>query len=90
MVIFAAGAGEESREECTGILNSKCNFFFFGHLIPEPGMCVFSRAAPEAHGGSQAKGLTGAVATGLRQSHSNAGSKLHMRHTRQLKAILDP
>ena len=43
-------------------------FFFF---------CLFaiSWAAPAAHGGSQARGLIGAVATGLRQSHSNAGSE---------------
>ena len=36
--------------------------FFFG---------LFSRAAPAAYGGSQARGLIGAIATGLRQSHSN-------------------
>ena len=34
-------------------------FFFFFCLF------AFSRAAPEAYGGSQAKGLIGAVATGL-------------------------
>ena len=39
-------------------------FFFFS---------VFSRAIPAAYGGSQASGLTGAVAVGLCQSHSNAG-----------------
>ena len=36
---------------------------------------VFSRAAPKAYGGSQARGLIRAVAAGLRQSHSNDGSK---------------
>ena len=35
----------------------------------------FSRAVPMAYGGSQAWGLIRAVATILRQSHSNAGSK---------------
>ena len=35
---------------------------------------VFSKAAPKAYGGSQAMSLIGAVATGLRQSHSNVGS----------------
>ena len=35
----------------------------------------FSRAAPVAYGGSQARGLMGAVAVGLCQSHSNAGSE---------------
>ena len=33
---------------------------------------VFSRAAHEAYGGSQARGQIGATAAGLRQSHSNA------------------
>ena len=36
---------------------------------------VFSRATPAAYGGSLARGLIGAVAAGLRQSHSNAGSE---------------
>ena len=36
---------------------------------------VFSRATPVAHGGSQARGLIGAGAAGLHQSHSNAGSE---------------
>ena len=39
--------------------------------------CLFaiSWVAPVAYGGSQAKGRIGAVAVGLRQSHSNAGSE---------------
>ena len=43
-------------------------FFFFG-------LSVFFRAAPAAHGGSQARGPIGDVASGLHQSHSNLGSK---------------
>ena len=39
---------------------------------------AFSRATPTAYGGSQARGLIGAVATGLCQSHNNAGSKPHL------------
>ena len=35
----------------------------------------FSRAALAAYGGSQTRGLIEAVATGLRQSHSNVGSE---------------
>ena len=35
----------------------------------------FSWAAPAAHGGSHARGRIGAVAAGLRQSHSNTGSE---------------
>ena len=44
-------------------------FFFFFFFF------VFSKAAPMAHGGSQARGPVGAVATGLRQSHSNTRSE---------------
>ena len=58
-------------------------FFFFG-------LFVFSRATPMAYGGSQTRGLIRAVATGLRQSHSNASSKPHLRPTPQLMATLDP
>ena len=36
---------------------------------------AFSRAAPAAYGGSQARGLIGAAATGLRHSHSHTGSE---------------
>ena len=55
-------------------------FFFF----------VFSRAEQVAYGGSQARGLIGAVATGLRHSHSNAGSELHLQATPQLTTKPDP
>ena len=41
-------------------------FFFFCNFI--------FRAAPVAYGHSQARGPIGAVASGLRHSHSNAGS----------------
>ena len=39
-------------------------------------LCLF-RATSEAYGGSQARGLTGAVAAGLHHSHSNARSLTH-------------
>ena len=55
-------------------------FFFF---------CLF-RAAPAAYGGSQARGLIGAVAAGLRQSHSNVGSKPSLQPASQLTATPDP
>ena len=42
---------------------------------------VFSRAAPEACGGSQARVQIGAVATGIHHSHSNAGSQPHLYTT---------
>ena len=51
---------------------------------------AISWAAPAAYGGSQARGPIGAVATGLHQSHSNAGSELCLQPTPQLTAIPDP
>ena len=48
------------------------------------------RAAPAAHGGSQARGPIGAIAAGLYLSHGNAGSKPHLRPTPQLMAALNP
>ena len=51
---------------------------------------VFSRAAPEAYGGSQARGLIGAVAAGQCQGHNNVGSEPRLRPTPQLTAMLDP
>ena len=55
-------------------------------------ICLFaiSWAAPEAYGGSQARGLMGATAAGLHQSHSNAASKLHLQPAPQLMAMPDP
>ena len=50
----------------------------------------FSRAAPMAHGGSQARVPIGAVATGLHHSHSNIGSELCLQPTPQSPATLDP
>ena len=51
--------------------------------------CLF-RAAPVAHGGSQAKGRIGAAAAGLHHSHSNMGSEMSLRPTPQLTATPDP
>ena len=50
----------------------------------------FSRAAPMAYGGTQGRGLIGAVATALRQSHSNVGYEPCLQPTPQLTAIPDP
>ena len=58
-------------------------FFFFFFF-------VFSRAAPAAYGGSQARGQIGAVAAGICQSHSNTGSEPYLQPTPQLRAMLDP
>ena len=43
-----------------------------------------------AYGGSQARGRIRATAAGLRQSHSNAGTELHLQPTPQLTATPDP
>ena len=51
--------------------------------------CLF-RATTAAYGGSQARGLMGAVAAGLHHSHSNARSEPHLRPTLQLTAMPDP
>ena len=61
------------------------NFFFFFFLV----FLLFLWAAPAAYGGSQARGRIGAVATELRQSHSNAGSELRLQPTPQLTAPPD-
>jgi len=50
---------------------------------------AISWAAPAAYGGSQARGWIGAVATGLHQSHSNAGSEPRLQPTPQLTATPD-
>ena len=51
---------------------------------------AISRAAPEAYGGSQAKGRIRAVAAGPHQSHSNMGSEPCLQPTPQLMATPDP
>ena len=60
------------------------NFFFFFLSF----FAIFW-AAPAACGGSQARGPIGAVAIGLRQSHSNAGSEPRLQPTPQLTATPD-
>ena len=64
-------------------------------VSPEPNgyFCLFlwlsfSRAAPAAYGGSQARGLIGAAAAGLH--HSNSESKPYLWPTPQFTATLDP
>ena len=55
-------------------------FFFFG----------LYGAESAAYGGSQARGHIRAAATGLRHSHSNARSELHLGPTPQLMATPVP
>ena len=49
--------------------------FLFIYLFIYLSFSAISWAAPAAHGGSQARGLIGAVAADLCHSHSNVGSE---------------
>ena len=72
-----------------------CKFFYYYFfflsfcLLSFVVVVAISWAAPAAYGGSQARGRIGAVATGLRQSHSNAGSQPRLQPTPQLTAMPD-
>ena len=70
--------------QAPGGLTPACGVGSFFHLF------AFSRAALVAYGGSLARGLIGAVATSLHQSHSNTRSEAHLRPTPQLTATSDP
>jgi len=63
-------------------------FFIFLFYLFFLSFCHFL-ATPAAYRGSQARGRIGAIAMGLRQSHSNAGSEPRLRPTPQLTATLD-
>ena len=66
------------------------SFFFFFFLS----FClfVFSRAAPSTYGGSQARGLIGAVGSSLRHSHSNLDLSrvFNLYHSSRQSWILNP
>jgi len=64
-------------------------FFFFFVCLFVFVFFAISWAAPTAYGGSQARGLIGAVAASLHQSHSNAGSEPRLQPTPQLTATPD-
>ena len=59
-----------ARKRWSQVLFFVCFCFGFGLLF---------RATPAAYGGSQARSLIGAVATGLPHSHSNSGSELRLQ-----------
>ena len=67
-------------------LNIENIFFFFFFFF----FWSFLGPLPMEYGGSQARGLIGAVTTGLYHSHSNTGSEPHLRPTPQLQAMPDP
>ena len=66
----------------SNIINQLIFFFFC--------LFAFSGATPMAYGDSQARGLIGSTATGLRQSHSNVASEPNLQPTPQLTATRDP
>ena len=66
------------------------NYFTDNLLLVCVGVFAIFGAAPMAYGGCQARGPIRAVAAGLHQSHSNAGSEPHLRPTPQLTAKPDP
>ena len=53
-------------------------------------LSFFLRVIPTDYGSSQARGWIGAVAAGLRHSHSNMRSELYLRLTLHLTVTLDP
>ena len=61
-------------------------FFFVLFLFLFFFCFCFFIATPVAYGVSQARGLIGATAAGLHQSHRNAGSEPHLQPTPQLMA----
>ena len=63
--------------------------FSFSFLFFLSFFLAISWATPGAYGGFQARDGIGAVATGLRQSHSNAGSEPRLQPTSQLTATPD-
>ena len=72
----------QSQQEMQGVQWAQ---FFFGG-----GGLAISWAAPAVYGGSQARGRIGAIATGLRQSHSNLGFEPCLQPIPQLTATPDP
>ena len=66
-----------------GFCHIKCGGFLFVRFL-------LFRAAPVAYESSQARCLIRAVATCLRQSHSNAGSEPRLRPTPELMAMPGP
>ena len=83
---WVAWIGEQSHHDLHNKMWGFLSFFFFFFLVSLP----FLGATPTVYGGSQARGLTAAVASGLCQRHSNAGSEPCLRSIPQLTATPDP
>ena len=79
-------ASRAARPDCS--LNKGMTFLFFFFFC----LFAFSRAAPAAYEGSQARGSVGAIATGQRQSHSSADPShiCNLHHSSRQRRILNP
>ena len=86
LVGFTSAAPQQGHQIYFLVVVFVCLFGWWGFF----GLFAFSRATPEAYGGSHIRGPIGAVAIGLRQRHSNAGSEPRLRPTPQLTAVPDP
>ena len=79
--------GHNGNSKILELLSQFVSLFYFIYFFV---FLPFLGPLPTAYGGSQARGLIGAVATGLHHSHSNAISELHLQPTPQLTAMPDP
>ena len=76
----------QMKERAPNVFIEIKKFFFYLEVCC---CCLLYMATPTAYGGSQARGRIRAVAIGLRQSHSNVGSKPRLQPTPQLTATPD-
>ena len=75
----------------TGSVHPLITFIYFLHYLFYSKLLFFlSTATLTAYGSSQARGLIGTAAAGLRHSRDNTGSGPHLRPMLQLIAMPDP
>ena len=81
-----------TKSQKTGTPVTQWQCIFFVVVVVVFVVVAISWAAPVAHGGSQARGRIGAVATGLRQSHSNADPSrvCDLYHSSWQRRIVNP
>ena len=87
------GTGERRSDltyETARVLPSFVRFFPFYLFIYLFVFLPFLGPLPVAQGGSQARGRIRAVAAGLCESHSNAGSVCNLHHSSRQCRILNP
>ena len=81
MASYRAGIGGSCMVKCLFFMIFSIFFFFFYFFIYFFVFLLFLWAAPAAYRGSQARGLIGAAAPGLHQSHSNVASEPRLQPT---------